>query len=522
MSSPMDSREQVAPSGRIRSATEFHMPVGRSNHNHSLTMSPELSRRTAPGHASLTDFTSRPAEKGFKRPPSKKQPNFYNDPILEFPEVSSIPEPQRKQPLTRIPPQQPLHQPMDRPAVEQRQHQIDRPAVEQRQHQIDRPAVEYRQPMDRPAVEQRQQIDRPAVEHRQQQIDQPTIPPRQPQQQQIDRSAVEGKPGVPERAKFCAGCKNKLGSNFMFCAYCGKSANSSNSQPTLPDPPPSSMPGAKPPEALDNPPLRASHQDALMAEEHHRTRIIQLSPEQSRESMVTQPFTPVPREIPQVPSSFHSNQSEPPQPELPPKPRPRQDQKHVQPAPSVPPRQTTLPEVTRPSITPASSATPSLQTTPPLPPKQRSIAMVPQKSIVNHGEPAAAAGGTSELSSFLNMPGIAHLKAKEEAYKKKQRDDGVKEEDLKPLDEFEKAKRKFDKQRQDQAPPPPVKQPPDGHSPPKQKQRPQVDPRNYKREDLSKTPAGYQSYDPGEVKRLEELGDQGRQLLDAIKVGTIL
>lgn len=454
-SSPVNSGKIIPMSGRAKFATEVHTPRVRLNQiEMNQSKSPDVPQRSTAGYASLADLSS---DKMFKRPPSKKQPSFYNDTILESQETTSVVEPQgREHPVSQIPSQQP-------------QQQINRPVVQQRQQQIDSSA------------------------------------------------AVEVIPPIPDHPRFCSDCKNKLEPGHIFCGYCGVPANSSSNQPTTPDPPSSSVPVAISPEVVDDdPPLRASHQDALKAEEHHRTRVIQLSPEQTIVPMVTQPFTPVRREIPRE----SADKSEPPQPERPPKPRPRQDHKHVQPAPLVPPRQTN-----RSELPPGSNATPSSQTTPPLPPKQRLDPMAPPKNI--HGESSEGASGGSELSSidFQNMPGIAHLREKEEAFKQKQRKDGVKEQDIKPLDELEKAKRKYvaetrDKRRQTQVPPP-VKQTPDEHSSPrqqkKQKQKPDVS--KFERKDLTQSNHTEYPYDPGEVKRLDELGNQGRQLLDSIKVG---
>lgn len=134
----------------------------------------------------------------------------------------------------------------------------------------------------------------------------PTPRPRKPRERATPTSegpSLVKEPSESVAIRFCPKCKNKLGEADRFCSYCGVPAASTGQAPQIP-------------QEGDAPPLRASHQDAMKAEQHHRqTQVI--DPSQSNDQ-------PPP---PQVPPRARPQQVPPPRPAwndptLPPPPRP--------------------------------------------------------------------------------------------------------------------------------------------------------------------------------------------------------
>ena len=138
-------------------------------------------------------------------------------------------------------------------------------------------------------------------------------------------------------------------------------------------------------------------------------------------------------------------------------------------------------------------ATPTNQqpAAPPLPPKPHPAAA------------QAGAAGFTEVDSlseeFLNLPGIKHLLEKEAAYTAKQRRDGVKDQDLQPLQELEVKKQQYRTKRQE-------------------KQHPVLDKSKFPKVDITQSIVDVGDVSIREAKRMEDLANHGRALLDSLKV----
>ena len=248
-----------------------------------------------------------------------------------------------------------------------------------------------------------------------------------------------------------------------------------------------------------DPPLRASHQDAVKAEEYHRrTQVIKIDPSLHGSTM---PFTPVPMDTPPVLPPRATPRQVPPGPpkqaweetvppkqmlqepmpprQLPPPGLPKQAWGVTVPpqqmSPGPPPKQAW--EVTRP---------------PPIPPKTQSNR--PQAS--NNG-PAQASNNALPHDAGFNTAAMQHLREKEEAWKSKQRRDGVREEDLQPL--YELGRPTQDKRGQRGG-------------------RPLVDTSLFPRTDTARPLSEFTPSAPGDAQRVETLNRQGRNLLSSVKV----
>lgn len=305
---------------------------------------------------------------------------------------------------------------------------------------------------------------------------------------------------APMPLKFCSECKNKLQVDHSFCGYCGIRTSSGQSTPpslALQDVPP-------PDDVDDNIPLRASHHDALQAEEvHKRTHVINIQRSVG--------FEPVLRNVPQesiLPST--QQQVEPPPPALPPRPSARRNLGESKQPLLISHDQTNLPVSSQPSRYPGQSLTPR---TPPLPPKQqRSVNVSP---AANGDSNQASSGSNSKSQTDPNsphfMPGVAHLYEKEKAYKDKQRRDGVPEKDLKPLDELEEAKRSLTVHERELQKTIPVQT-----QPSKIKRREMFPVVNV----LTGESVKYKP-DTSQNKMLAKIEDEGKRLLQAVKVSVV-